>query len=100
MKLIPDVNQAVLKKSIERARERNIILPTFAQMKDPGLAPKAITERLMDVGLWDADPANLFRITWKNEPVRMRPSSVSPASGFPPVHTRSAPPTDAWYHAW
>ena len=26
-------------------------------------------ERLRDVGLWDVDPANLFRITWKNEAV-------------------------------
>ena len=69
MKLIPDINEAVLKKSINRARERNIILPTFAQMKDPGLIPEAIKTRLRQVGLWDMDPANLFRITWKNEPV-------------------------------
>ena len=27
------------------------------------------SERLKTVGLWDVDPANLFRITWKNEPV-------------------------------
>ena len=69
MKLIPDINEAVLKKSIKRARERNITLPTFAQMKDPGLIPEAIKSRLRQVGLWDMDPANLFRITWKNEPV-------------------------------
>jgi cysteine synthase len=24
---------------------------------------------LKGVGLWDLDPRNLFRITWKNEPV-------------------------------
>ncbi|MCX7959933.1 MAG: pyridoxal-5-phosphate-dependent protein subunit beta, partial [Deltaproteobacteria bacterium] len=24
---------------------------------------------LKDVGLWDINPLNLFRITWKNEPV-------------------------------
>ena len=69
MKLIPDINEAVLKKSIDRARERNIILPTFAQMKDPGQVPEVIKTRLRQVGLWDMDPANLFRITWKNEPV-------------------------------
>ncbi|MCW8925930.1 MAG: hypothetical protein OQJ84_06715, partial [Xanthomonadales bacterium] len=68
MKLIPELNESVLEKSINRARERNILLPTFAQMKDPRLAPSAITERLNNVGLWDTDPANLFRITWKNEP--------------------------------
>ncbi len=70
MKLIPEIREDVLRKSIARARERNIILPTFAQMKDPGLIPAKIATRLQDVGLWDMDPANLFRISWKNEPVK------------------------------
>ncbi len=69
MKLVPELNEEVLTKSIARARARNIILPTFAQMKDPRRVPEAITGRLAEVGLWDLDPANLFRITWKNEPV-------------------------------
>ena len=69
MKLIPDIREDVLARSIIRARELNIILPTFAQMKDPGLIPDAIKTRLKQVGLWDLDPANLFRISWKNEPV-------------------------------
>jgi cysteine synthase len=69
MSLVPHINQAVLDKSKARARERGIELPTFAQMKDPGLVPEHISKRLKDVGLWDVDPANLFRITWKNEPV-------------------------------
>jgi cysteine synthase len=69
LKLIPDIRQDVLRKSIARAHARNIVLPTFAQQKDPTLAPAAIKTRLKDVGLWDLDPANLFRITWKNEAV-------------------------------
>jgi len=69
MSLIPDIRNDVLEKTIARARERNIVLPTFAQQKDPKQVPAAISERLKDVGLWDMDPANLFRITWKNEPV-------------------------------
>jgi cysteine synthase len=68
MKLIPEIREDVLARSMQRARERNILLPTFAQMKDPSRAPEAIVARLRDVGLWDTDPANLFRITWKNEP--------------------------------
>ena len=68
MKLIPEIRQDVLEKSIKRARERNILLPTFAQMQNPALVPDAIATRLNDVGLWDTDPANLFRITWKNAP--------------------------------
>ncbi|NNE06977.1 MAG: pyridoxal-phosphate dependent enzyme [Gemmatimonadetes bacterium] len=44
-------------------------MPTFAQMRDPSLIPAEIHEKLSHVGLWDVDPVNLFRITWKNEPV-------------------------------
>ncbi|MBT8093483.1 MAG: pyridoxal-5-phosphate-dependent protein subunit beta, partial [Gammaproteobacteria bacterium] len=69
MSLVPPINQAVLDKSKARARERGIVLPTFAQMKDPSLVPDPVARRLENVGLWDVDPANLFRITWKNEPV-------------------------------
>ena len=69
MKLIPEIREDVLQKSMARARRRNIVLPTFAQQKDPTLVPDSIKSRLRDVGLWDLDPANLFRITWKNEPV-------------------------------
>ena len=69
MKLVPEIRDDVLRKSMSRAREQNIVLPTFAQQKDPSLVPDAIRDRLRDVGLWDLDPANLFRITWKNEAV-------------------------------
>lgn len=69
MKLVPDIQRDILDKSIARARERNIVLPTFAQQKDPSTVPADIAERLQDVGLWDLDPANLFRITWKNEAI-------------------------------
>ncbi|PJH74581.1 MAG: pyridoxal-5-phosphate-dependent protein subunit beta, partial [Anaerolineae bacterium CG_4_9_14_0_8_um_filter_58_9] len=55
-------------RAIQRARERNIVIPTFAQMKDPAKIPAKIKESLKEVGLWDVDPRNLFRITWKNEP--------------------------------
>jgi cysteine synthase A len=58
-----------LERAVTRARERNIIIPTFAQMKDPGLIPDAIKKELSSLGLWDVEPRNLFRITWKNEPV-------------------------------
>lgn len=55
-------------KVIQRARERNIVIPTFAQMRNPETAPAAIKAQLKQTGLWDLHPANLFRITWKNEP--------------------------------
>jgi len=56
------------KKAVRRAKERNIIIPTFAQMKNPELMPAKVKEELTKIGLWDVSPRNLFRITWKNEP--------------------------------
>jgi len=58
-----------LERAVKRARERNIIIPTFKQQKDPGRIPDAIVSRLKNIGLWDINPLNLFRITWRNEPV-------------------------------
>jgi cysteine synthase len=57
-----------LERSLGRVRERGIVIPTFAQMKDPSRTPPVIRERLSQVGLWDVNPLNLFRITWKNAP--------------------------------
>jgi cysteine synthase len=59
-----------LERTIQRVRDRNIIIPTFAQMKDPSLMPDRIKEELKQIGLWDLHPRNLFRITWYNEPKR------------------------------
>jgi cysteine synthase len=56
-------------RTIKRMHDRNIILPTFAQMKNPDLIPDKIKEELRSIGLWDVHPRNLFRITWHNEPV-------------------------------
>jgi len=58
-----------LEHAVTRARERNIVIPTFAQMRDPGSIPADVVGRLESVGLWDLDPLNLFRITWHNAPV-------------------------------
>ena len=58
-----------LAKAVGRARERGIIIPTFAQMRDPSLIPEKIKKELKRISLWEVNPRNLFRITWKNEPV-------------------------------
>jgi cysteine synthase len=63
------IDEATLDSAARRAKERNIRIPTFKQMQDPSLIPDSIKTELRDVGLWDLDPRNLFRITWKNEPV-------------------------------
>jgi len=63
------MNEEQLERTVERAREQNIVIPTFEQMKNPELIPDKVKEDLKDVGLWDINPANLFRISWKNEPI-------------------------------
>ena len=62
------VNESVLASAVQQSRERNFKIPTFKMMKDPSLIPEDVKERLADVGLWDLDPINLYRITWHNEP--------------------------------
>ena len=73
-----------LKHAVRRARERGIIVPTFAEMRNPEMIPVPIAKRLKEVGLWDLHPQNLFRITWKNEPVKS-------GGGFGSVNTFEFP---------
>jgi len=78
-------NEKQLRRAAKRARERNILIPTFAQMRNPELIPARIREELLGVGLWDVNSRNLFRITWKNEP-------VSAGGGFGSVNYVELPP--------
>jgi cysteine synthase A len=57
-----------LARAAKRAKERGIVIPTYAQMENPSLIPAETKDKLSKVGLWDVDPLNLYRITWKNEP--------------------------------
>jgi len=68
MKIDLSIDKEQRKRAIQRVRERNIIIPTYAQMKDPGKIPTKLKGELGDIGLWDVNPRNLFRITWHNEP--------------------------------
>jgi len=65
---MPTTDQ-VLANTVQRCRERDIIIPTYHQMQNPETVPDGIKEELSGIGLWDLNPRNLFRITWKNEPV-------------------------------
>ena len=62
------VNKKTLKNNIAYCREKGITLPTFAMMKDPDTVPEKIKNQLRNTDLWDLHSANLYRITWNNEP--------------------------------
>ncbi|UCE14846.1 MAG: pyridoxal-phosphate dependent enzyme, partial [Candidatus Heimdallarchaeota archaeon] len=62
-------NEEILERAIQRAREQNIIIPSFEEQKFPEkLVSSTIKEELQGISLWEVHPRNLFRITWKNEP--------------------------------
>jgi cysteine synthase len=66
-KIIKQLHPAVIAKTARRCHERGVVIPTFAQLRDPSLIPSAVRTKLKRVGLWDVNPLNLFRITWKND---------------------------------
>ncbi|MHA2296335.1 MAG: pyridoxal-5-phosphate-dependent protein subunit beta [Candidatus Hodarchaeales archaeon] len=62
-------NAQVLERAVQRARDRNIIIPTFEEQKKPKkFISQSIIDDLKEIGLWEVAPRNLFRITWHNEP--------------------------------
>ncbi len=78
-------NEVALERAVRRARERHIVIPTFKQMRNPKQVPTAVQTALKQVGLWDLNPLNLFRITWHNEP-------VAQGGGFTGVNYLEFPP--------
>lgn len=61
------INEKIRDKNAAYCKEKGIILPTFEMMKNPETIPAKIKESLKSVELWEVNPLNLFRITWKNE---------------------------------
>ena len=66
-KIIKKIDHAVVKKTVARCKAQGITIPTFKQMRHPDLIPDAIKQKLPSIGLWDVNPLNLYRITWKND---------------------------------
>ncbi|MBW6493125.1 MAG: pyridoxal-phosphate dependent enzyme [Burkholderiaceae bacterium] len=79
------INEKGLAGAVRQARARGIVVPTLRQMQDPSLIPAAIVAQLADVGLWDLNPLNLFRISWRNQP-------VAEGGGFGDVNVLVLPP--------
>ncbi|GAB4381433.1 MAG: hypothetical protein Kow0042_31970 [Calditrichia bacterium] len=61
-------NKDFLQRTIERCRKRQIILPTFEQMKKPETIHEEIKRKLPHIDLQEVHPLNLFRIHWCNDP--------------------------------
>ena len=58
------VDEAALAHSVKRCRERNVVLPTFAQLADPRTIDASITK---GVDKNAPDARNLFRVHWYND---------------------------------
>ncbi len=58
------VDAESLARSVERFREQNIVLPTFAQLADPSTIDPALVG---DADPQGPDPRNLFRVNWYND---------------------------------
>ncbi len=65
--IIKHIDKKIRKQSAERCRERGITIPTFRQLRNPGLIGENVRKKLPGIGLWDVNPLNLYRITWKND---------------------------------
>jgi len=61
------VDEAVYGRTVERFRERQILLPTFAELAEPILIPAPIRRALGAVAPDEASPLNLFRVHWYND---------------------------------
>jgi len=65
--IIKSINEKVRKSSAKRCKEKGITIPTFKQLRNPELIPSEVKVKLKTIGLWDVNPLNLYRITWKND---------------------------------
>ena len=60
-------SEAVLDRAVAACRKRDVLVPTFAQLRDPSLIPESVRARLKKTELSAVDPVNLFRIGWHND---------------------------------
>ncbi len=60
-------NEEFLKNTIDRCRDKKIVLPTFSELKHPQLIDSKIVDRLKKVDSEEVHPLNLYRINWRND---------------------------------
>jgi cysteine synthase A len=61
------VDQGVYDRTVQRFREARILLPTFAELAEPGTIPPAVRQALASVKPDEPHPLNLFRVHWYND---------------------------------
>ena len=74
-------------RTIRRFREAGIVLPTFAQLAEPGRIPAATLESLQGLSPDAPDPRNLFRVHWYNRHGSAVPAAVPDHIELPPELT-------------
>jgi cysteine synthase len=71
------------RNTVARCRERRLLIPTFAEQRDPRRVPAEVAAALTDLDMQAADSRNLFRITWHNDVT---------TGGYGPVNVLAIPP--------
>jgi len=66
-RIIKSIDPNTVDNTAALCKTRGIVIPTFEQLRHPETIPECIKSRLPEIGLWDVNPLNLFRITWKND---------------------------------
>lgn len=61
-------NEEYLRKTIQRCRQKNIILPKFSELRNPDTISPKIMSGLKNIDMQEVHPLNLFRINWRNDP--------------------------------
>ncbi len=77
------VDKSVYDRAIGRFREAGIVLPTFAQLADPGTIPADTWQALAGVKPDEPHPLNLFRSHWYNDQTRTGRAPVPVAVTLP-----------------
>ncbi len=76
-----------LTHAIDRLREAEVALPTFAQLADPTTIPSRVRVALRDIDPDAPHPLNLFRVHWHNDASRRGIAEVPEHVVLPPELT-------------
>ncbi|MGO9660530.1 MAG: pyridoxal-phosphate dependent enzyme [Acidimicrobiales bacterium] len=70
------VDRGVYDRTVQRFREAQVMLPTFAELAEPHRIPAAVRRALVAVKPDEAHPLNLFRVHWYNAADRRAQDAV------------------------